>query len=209
MAVRTSALRILVVDQDEAILSRLTDVLQGAGYEVLTALDSVQAEARVNEGPIDLVITDLAMPEEAGLKMIAAIQNENPELKIMAMTEESSPEVLRAADILGVSGRGEEASEGRDGAAACTRHPAGAFRRILNLDQTLRHLDWYLSRAVAEGTVDRHAESMHDGQQGIGLRSVGFTCAVQLGVTLVEAILSKQSPSGPTTVCQPVWEPGW
>jgi CheY-like chemotaxis protein len=68
----------------------------------LTALDSVQAGARVNEGPIDLVITDLAMPEEAGVKMIAAIQNENPELKIMAMTEESSPEVLRAADILGV-----------------------------------------------------------------------------------------------------------
>jgi uncharacterized protein (TIGR03437 family) len=101
MAVRTSALRILVVDHDASILRRLKKILQGAGYEVLTALESVQAGARVNEGPIDLVITDLAMPKEAAAKMIGTIQNENPQLKIMAMSGESTPNVLRAADILG------------------------------------------------------------------------------------------------------------
>jgi len=101
MAVRTSALRILVVDHDASILRRLKKILQGAGYEVLTALESVQAGARVNEGPIDLVITDLAMPKEAAAKMIGTIQNENPQLKIMAMSGESTPNVLRTADILG------------------------------------------------------------------------------------------------------------
>ena len=101
MAVRTSALRILVVDQDVSILRRLKKLLQGAGYEVLTALESVQAGARVSEGPIDLVITDLAMPQEAVAKMIGTIQNENPQLKIMAMSGESTPNDLRAADILG------------------------------------------------------------------------------------------------------------
>jgi uncharacterized protein (TIGR03437 family) len=101
MAVRTSALRILVVDHDASILLRLKKILQSAGYEVLTAVDSVQAGARVNEGPIDLVIADLAMTKEAGTKMIGAIQNENPQLKIMAMSGESTRNVLRTADILG------------------------------------------------------------------------------------------------------------
>jgi DNA-binding NtrC family response regulator len=101
MAVRTSALRILVVDHDASILQRLKKILQGAGYEVLTALESVQAGERVNEGPIDLVITDLTMTKEAVAKMISTIQHENPQLKIMAMSGESTPNVLRAADILG------------------------------------------------------------------------------------------------------------
>jgi uncharacterized protein (TIGR03437 family) len=101
MAVRSAALRVLVVDHDAEVLRRLTQILQGDGYEVVTALDSAEATARVNQGPIDLVITDLAIPEEAGSKMIGAIQSENPQLKIMAMSAESRPHFLRTADILG------------------------------------------------------------------------------------------------------------
>ena len=50
---------------------------------------------------VDLVITDLVMPDVEGLEMIRAIRKDHRDLKIIAMSGMFGPSVLRAAEILG------------------------------------------------------------------------------------------------------------
>jgi DNA-binding NarL/FixJ family response regulator len=50
---------------------------------------------------VELIITDLAMPEEEGLEMIRLLQKEQPRIKIVAMSGAFEPAVLKAARYLG------------------------------------------------------------------------------------------------------------
>ena len=54
--------KILVVDDDEIILKTVSLKLQGAGYEVFTALDGAQAVATARKENPDLILLDLAFP---------------------------------------------------------------------------------------------------------------------------------------------------
>ena len=62
--------RILVVDDDEEIrrLSKL--VLESAGYQCAVAPNTRQAQARLSEDDFDLLISDLRMPGESGLRLM-------------------------------------------------------------------------------------------------------------------------------------------
>jgi CheY-like chemotaxis protein len=101
MAIRSSDRGVLVVDHEAPIRSRLAETLKKAGYEVFTARDVQEARAQSKEHPVDLVITDLALPEEAGLETIDTIRKEHPRVKIIVLSAEAGPRILRAADILG------------------------------------------------------------------------------------------------------------
>lgn len=62
--------RILVVDDERQIVRMLRASLQGAGYEVSTAQNGIEALSSVrSQGVPDLIITDLAMPEMSGLEL--------------------------------------------------------------------------------------------------------------------------------------------
>ena len=54
--------KILVVDDDEIILKTVSMKLQGAGYEVFTALDGAQAVAIARTENPDLILLDLTFP---------------------------------------------------------------------------------------------------------------------------------------------------
>ncbi len=73
-------LRVLVVDDDEAIRLYVGDVLRGAGYRVLTASDGIQAVEILGESPVDLLITDYNMPRMSGLELIRWCQAILPRL---------------------------------------------------------------------------------------------------------------------------------
>jgi DNA-binding response OmpR family regulator len=63
--------RILLVDDDLAVLLTLKAVLELHGFEVETAGSSAEAFARMNSGVYQMVISDLRMEtEEAGLEVI-------------------------------------------------------------------------------------------------------------------------------------------
>src|ERR1700685_1315585 len=65
--------RILLVDDDLAVLLTLKAVLELHGFEVDTAGSSVEAFARMQSGVYQMVIRDLRMEtEEAGLEVIRA-----------------------------------------------------------------------------------------------------------------------------------------
>jgi uncharacterized protein (TIGR03437 family) len=101
MAIRSSDREVLIVDREAPIRSRLAEALKGAGYQVFRARDSQEARAQSKDRPLDLVIIDLAMTKEAGLETIDAIRSEHPQVKIIVISAEAGPGVLRSADILG------------------------------------------------------------------------------------------------------------
>ena len=94
---------ILVVDDDEGVRKLLEHLLTGAGYEIVAAANGREAVEVVRGRSIDLVITDLVMPEVEGIETIQALRSERPEVKIIAVSGAFGGKFLRAAVKLGAS----------------------------------------------------------------------------------------------------------
>lgn len=76
---------ILVVDDDIAILNFISNALSD-DYHVSTAETVSQAETLARKNKIDLLISDLVMPEKNGIDMIMAFRKLYPDMKIMAIS---------------------------------------------------------------------------------------------------------------------------
>lgn len=76
---------ILVIDEDEDSRSLLRTVLGGAGYEVYEACDGHAAVACCQVHTIDVVITDVLLPEPGSLETIRALRTRHHPTKIIAM----------------------------------------------------------------------------------------------------------------------------
>jgi DNA-binding NtrC family response regulator len=61
---------VLVVDDEAAMRLGLKEVLSRAGYQVELASDGEEACARIDQGGLDVVITDLRMPKKDGLEVL-------------------------------------------------------------------------------------------------------------------------------------------
>jgi DNA-binding response OmpR family regulator len=77
---------ILVVDDDEAVRNLLKVILEREGYEVSAAADGKQAVRLFRGKPSDLIITDIIMPEQEGLKTIFDLRQQHPEVRIIAIS---------------------------------------------------------------------------------------------------------------------------
>ncbi len=79
---------ILVVDDEESIRMAAKATLERFGYRVETAIDGTDALAvyTQNDGRIDIVLTDLAMPYMDGTSLIRALKKIDPNIKIAAMS---------------------------------------------------------------------------------------------------------------------------
>tara|TARA_Y100001934_G_C12327433_1_gene763306 strand:- start:30 stop:1439 length:1410 start_codon:yes stop_codon:yes gene_type:complete len=64
---------VLVVDDEDGMRHMLTLLLQKEGYEVSEAHNGIQALEQLNQFPIDVVLTDLKMPQLGGLGLIRRI----------------------------------------------------------------------------------------------------------------------------------------
>jgi CheY-like chemotaxis protein len=91
---------ILVVEDELGMREWLTEILEGASHRVFAAQDGVQARSLATLHALDLVVTDISMPNEEGLGMIRALHKAYPALKIIAMSGKD-PETLADAKLLG------------------------------------------------------------------------------------------------------------
>jgi signal transduction histidine kinase/ActR/RegA family two-component response regulator len=66
--------RVLVVDDDRVIRERLCTTLTLYGYEVVSAKNGVAALSKLDEGPFDLLVTDIIMPELNGPDLVEQAQ---------------------------------------------------------------------------------------------------------------------------------------
>jgi CheY-like chemotaxis protein len=79
---------ILVVDDEAELLAMVRDMLEGAGYRILEALDA-EAALRIaasHAEPIDLLLTDVVMPGMSGFALAQQVSHERPETKILYMS---------------------------------------------------------------------------------------------------------------------------
>jgi CheY-like chemotaxis protein len=67
--VGTRPLRILVVDDDPAMVGAITALVGTEGNQVITAYDGLSAVRRFREDAPDLVLLDLAMPGPDGFSV--------------------------------------------------------------------------------------------------------------------------------------------
>lgn len=92
---------ILVVDDEPGIRKFLRKVLADANYQVLEAESGREAVRQVETHEVDLVIIDLAMPDQDGLETIPILRQVRPQLRIIAMSGIFAGPLLQAARHLG------------------------------------------------------------------------------------------------------------
>jgi DNA-binding response OmpR family regulator len=78
--------RILVVEDDPAILTGVSDLLEGEGFVVATASDGAAALARYAEAKPDLVLLDIMIPEKSGFDVCREIRKTDPLTPIIMLT---------------------------------------------------------------------------------------------------------------------------
>lgn len=78
--------RILIIDDDETIRSVFKRFLDGKGHDVVVAADGRQGLRLVEEAPVDLVITDIMMPETDGLEVVMAIRGKEADIPVIAIS---------------------------------------------------------------------------------------------------------------------------
>jgi two-component system, NtrC family, response regulator AtoC len=68
--------QLLLVDDDETVRTAVGDMLRGTAYAVTLAGSGLEGIAKVREhdGPYDLVITDLGMPDVPGWEVVEAVK---------------------------------------------------------------------------------------------------------------------------------------
>lgn len=98
--------KIATVDDSASVRQMVSFTLKGAGYEVVECCDGKDALTKINGAGINMVITDLNMPNMNGLELIQALRAK-PDFKFMPivfLTTESQPEKKAAAKAAGATG---------------------------------------------------------------------------------------------------------
>jgi len=97
---------ILIVDDSESIRDLVKFTLENEGHDVLIGVDGVDAQKHLNGQVIDLVITDLHMPELDGIGLIRVIRKMEiySRIPILFLTTESQNEKKLEAKDAGATG---------------------------------------------------------------------------------------------------------
>jgi DNA-binding NtrC family response regulator len=93
--------RLLIVDDDSSVREALKRVLMDSGYEVILAADGSEAEQRLSNAEIDLLILDLNMPNRDGWDVMEAVTSNHPWIPIIVVT--GMMDQLATFDIPGVA----------------------------------------------------------------------------------------------------------
>lgn len=79
--------RILIVDDEEPVRKFVERALQEGGYETTLAGDGAEAiEAAKHMTSLDLLLTDVMMPQMAGDELARRLRREEPSLKVLYLT---------------------------------------------------------------------------------------------------------------------------
>lgn len=86
--------RILIVDDQEAVLSVVSRILEELGYTVFSASTAEDALRMAREFEFDLLLTDLVMPPTSGMTVATEIAALRPNVPILYMSGYMTDEVL-------------------------------------------------------------------------------------------------------------------
>jgi CheY-like chemotaxis protein len=85
---KTASLRVLVAEDDPALRNVIRVSLQGAGFEVIACRDGQEALSRLDQQPIDMLVTDMQMPRMSGLELCEKLRSDcrHRDLPVLMLT---------------------------------------------------------------------------------------------------------------------------
>jgi DNA-binding NtrC family response regulator len=116
--------RILIVDDDQGTLASLSRAFALEGYTTATAASAGRALERLQEEPVDAVLSDVVMPEMDGLQFLAKVKERSPDVPVILMSGQATVETAVKATRLG--------------ALDFVEKPVGLERLLLTLRNALR-----------------------------------------------------------------------
>jgi DNA-binding response OmpR family regulator len=96
--------RICLIEDDKPLRTALARYLTRTGYEVVEAEHGRKALEAMAVKSVDLVITDMIMPEMDGVETLVALRRDYPKVKIIAITGggiRTAEQYLQLAQMLG------------------------------------------------------------------------------------------------------------
>ena len=94
-------LRILIVDDEEELVSALVERLTLRGFEAKGVTTGADALSYLAGAPCDVVLLDVKMPGLGGLEVIQKIKEEQPRLEVILLTGHSSAQDAEKGMTLG------------------------------------------------------------------------------------------------------------
>src|SRR5690349_20056505 len=102
-AVAASLAQVLVVDDEPSMRQMLAIALRREGYQVMTVEDGPGALAALEEGQVDVLVTDVRMPDFSGVDLLREAKRIDPGLSVIMMTAYGSKETVLEALRLGAT----------------------------------------------------------------------------------------------------------
>ena len=84
--------KVLVVEDEPDVLEYLASYIPLLGYELDTAIDGVEALAKINAFKPELLILDLLLPKTSGLVVLSEVKKHHPKMKILVATGTRTPQ---------------------------------------------------------------------------------------------------------------------
>lgn len=86
----TAPISVLFVDDDPAVLRAIRRTLEGTALEVLVAFDAAEAVRTLEARPIDVLVSDIDMPEMDGIELVKLARRRFPATIRMLLTGQST-----------------------------------------------------------------------------------------------------------------------
>ena len=93
----TSALTVLIVEDDELIRSSTAEILQDAGYVVVEAADAEAAMNALEACPVDILLADVGLPKVSGVALAHDAKSRLPDLRVVFATGDDAAATSDAA----------------------------------------------------------------------------------------------------------------
>ncbi len=96
--------KILIVDDEAPIRRLLGEVLRRAGHEIVEAENGRKAIMAMQATTVDLVITDIMMPEQDGIETVMQVRKHHPAVRIIVISgggHQQAMDYLPMAETLG------------------------------------------------------------------------------------------------------------
>ena len=98
----SESISILIVDDNPSMASSLADILEVKGFEVYTAHSGAEALEILREHPVDILLTDVRMPDMNGVELYRATRQTHPHLITVLMTAYAADDIIQQGMAEGI-----------------------------------------------------------------------------------------------------------
>ena len=95
---------VLIIDDDETVLETFQIVLSSSGHQLQTASNGALGIEATKTNALDVMVTDVVMPEKDGLEVLMQMRKTHPDTKIVVVSgggRTSATDYLKMAEVLG------------------------------------------------------------------------------------------------------------